>query len=73
MKRRVQLAAVEEQQVGAERQVEGVIGERQRRQFGVHVAPLQQAGRIILEKGLHRRHADLTQLLNGRDGVPDEG
>ena len=63
---------VEKQEVRAQREVEGGVGERKRRQRRLDVPAFRLAGVEVVQKRPHRLHADAAELLHRRDRRPDE-
>ena len=67
-----ELLRVQKQEVRAQREVEGRIGERERRQPRVDVPAFRLAGVEVVQERPHRLHADAAELLHRRDRRPDE-
>jgi len=63
----IELLAVEKQEVRAQREVEGAIRERQRRQAGVEIAAFGTALFVVVEK---RRRAGRTRPRSRRVAWP---
>src|SRR6185295_14413002 len=72
VKRVFQLLGVEEQQVRAERQIERFVEERQHRKLRFDVASGRFPNVVVSQELVHGRHAYGAELLDRRNGVPDE-
>jgi hypothetical protein len=66
-------SGIQEQEMRAEGEAEGAVRKGQRRQLRVHVTARSRAGLEVGEEALHRRQADLPQLLDAANvSIPDE-
>src|SRR5690349_5300567 len=72
MKFLAELNAVEEQQVRAQGEVEGPIGEGKCRQFCLNVSTVSSPLPVVVEESLHRRHPNLAKLVDRANRTPHE-
>jgi hypothetical protein len=72
VKRRIELAAVEEKEMGAKRQIEMAIREGKRWQSSGQATPLSHSRWKVAQEGLHGNHAHPAKCLHRWDGLPDE-